>query len=120
MADGHLEACALKRLQYTHVLEQQATHIELNALRLGVGKPHVVQAMAAFRQYCPESRLTHVWVATRLVKYMLSCFGVALNAFVCQLCFCSKYTGSFQQTPLSDLCLNRHTFMQLAEQHFTL
>ena len=65
MADGHLEACALKRLPYTHALDWEATNIELYALRLGVGKPHVVQAMAAFRQYCPESRLTYVWVATR-------------------------------------------------------
>ena len=66
MADGRLEACALKKLDYTFA-EKDDVHTELNALHMALGKPHVVQGLAAFRWFCAETHETYVWIAMRYV-----------------------------------------------------
>ena len=65
LADGTLEACAVKRLPYNAVSQEDRVHAELDSLQLAVGMPHMPQCLAAFLQTCPTTGERHVHIATR-------------------------------------------------------
>lgn len=65
MADGTVEACALKRLPFETDEDKEMAKAELDALAMAKGMPHIVQGLAAFHEPCAEDGCNYLWLATR-------------------------------------------------------
>lgn len=67
MANGTLEACALKRLPFETDWDKQKAKAELDALMMAQDIPHIVQGLAAFHEHCTQDGKNYLWLATRYV-----------------------------------------------------
>ena len=63
MANGAMEACALKRVPYGAAEQQLSARSELDALQQALGSPYMVQGLAAFEH--TVSGQAYMWIASR-------------------------------------------------------